>query len=107
MPYKSEKINLPKKFDRRRKLSDLDKIEIKKAYGKISQRKLAKLYGVSRRLIIFIGCPEKQKENLKRRKETGGSKQYYDKDKHKKAIKKHRRYKQKLYLEGKLGVDEK
>ena len=107
MPYKSEKMRVGKKYDKRRKLSETDKEGIRQNYGLISQRKLAKLYGVSRRLIIFIGCPEKHEENLKRRKASGGSKQYYDKKKHSKAMKKHRGYKQKLYLTGKIKLEEK
>ena len=99
MPYKFEytKKLIPKYKDKRVKLTDNDKEEIKKNYGKISQRKLAKMYGVSRRLIIFIGCPEKYKKNLQDRKNRGGSKQYYDKDKQKEYMKKHRKHKYKLY----------
>ncbi|MCF7796002.1 hypothetical protein K9M42_02815 [Patescibacteria group bacterium] len=98
MPYKFQytKVHLPKNKDRRRKLTDKQKKEIKELYGTISQRKLAKMFGVSRRLITFIGDPEKHKANLKARKERGGWKQYYDKNKHKKYMKNYRRYKQKI-----------
>lgn len=104
MPYKFEYENkhIPKELDRRRKLTDEQKEEIKKLYGTISQRKLAKLYGVSRRLIIFIGCPEKYKRNLQQREESGGSMQYYDKDKQREYSKNHRRYKRSLDIENKL-----
>ncbi len=102
MPYKSEKIKLPKKYDRRIKLEDYERKKIKELYGKISQRKLAKMFNVSRRLIIFIGDPEKHKHNLQLRKETGGSKQYYNKEKNKIYMRNHRRYKQGLYLKGVL-----
>lgn len=102
MPYKWEKLNIRPEDKKSRKLSDLEREQIKELYGKISQRKLAKMFNVSRRLITFIGCPEKHKENLKRRKESGGSMQYYDKEKNLETIKKHRRYKQELYLKGRL-----
>jgi len=39
--------------------------------------------------------PDKQAENLKRRNERGGSKFYYQKDKHNQAMKTHRTYKHK------------
>lgn len=95
MPYKFEtdKIKMPREKDRRVKLTDDERKEIKKLYGKVSQRKLASAFGVSRRLIQFIGDPEKLKQNLKRREERGGSSVYYERKKHTKAMKRHRRYK--------------
>jgi transposase len=97
MPYKFEykKIPIPKDKDRRRKLTDEQKTEIKALYGKVSQRKLASIYGVSRRTIQFIGDPEKHKENLQRRQERGGSMAYYDKDYNTSRVREHRRYKNK------------
>lgn len=102
MPFKSEKIKLSYYQDRRIKLSEEDKNEIKEHYGIFSQRQLASLYGVSRRTIQFIGDPQKQIENLKRREERGGSKQYYDKNKNTNCVRNWRRYKQNLYLNGEL-----
>jgi len=104
MPYKCEtsKLHIPRHLDRRVKLSLEDREEIKKLYGTISQRKLAKMFNVSRRLVIFIGCPEKHKLNLKQREERGGSAFYYDSKKQTKQKRKHRRYKQSLYLKGVL-----
>jgi hypothetical protein len=98
MPYKFEtdKKKIPKYKDKRIKLTDKDKEEIKQYYGKISQRKLANFYGVSRRLIIFVACPEKHKKNLQDRKNRGGSKQYYNKEKQREYMKRYRKYKQQL-----------
>ena len=59
----------------------------------LSQRKLAKMFKVSRRTIQFVLDDEKLKENLKRREERGGTKIYYDKDKHREAMQKHREHK--------------
>ena len=101
MPYTSEKIKLPRKYDRRVKLSKEDREEIKELYGSVSQRKLAKRYNVSRRLIIFIGDPEKYKRNKELRKDSTW---YYNKEKNKNYMKRHRRYKQQLYLEGKIKI---
>ena len=101
MPYKSEKIKIAgTKHDRRIKLTEQDKIDIRKS--NLSQRKLAAMYNVSRRLIQFVLSPEKLKDNIKRRNENGGSKKYYVKEKHKDYMKNHRRYKQKLYIDGQL-----
>lgn len=102
MPYQHTKLRIPKKHDRRVKLTDAQRQQIKDLYGDVSQRKLAKQFGVSRRLIQFIGCPEKHRRNLQRRAESGGSKQYYDKDKWRVQKRNHDRYKQELFLQGKL-----
>ena len=103
MPYKHIEFKIKPEDDKRVKLLDYERREIKRLYGKVSQRKLAKAYGVSRRLIQFIGDPDKYKQNLLRREERGGSKIYYNREKFTKTQRTHRRYKQELYLKGKLG----
>ena len=60
-----------------------------------SQRRLAKMFHVSRRLITFVLDPKKLAKNKERREERGGTMQYYDKDKHKAYMKEHRTYKYK------------
>lgn len=105
MPYKSEKIKLTKEQDRRIKLNDEQRIEIKNKYatGLYSQRTLAKEYNVSRRLITFILDEEKAKrvsEQLKARKADGRYKP--TKEEWAETMREHRRYKQELYLKGKL-----
>ena len=101
MPYKfeTENLHIPQEYDKRRKLTEEDKEDIKALYerGGYSQRGLARLYNVSRRLIQFIIDPSSLEENIMRRKERGGSMQYYDKDKNKNYIKTHRHYKKDLY----------
>jgi len=105
MPYKFEKtpINNPK-LDKRVKLTDEDKEHIREEYatGLISQRGLAEKYGVSRRLIQFTLNPEKheaQKQQYAERRKDG---RYYDKDKHKDYVKKHRSHKKELFENGLL-----
>jgi len=97
MPYKFEytRERLPKSKDRRVKLTDEDREEIREKYatGEYSTYKLADLFGVSRRTIQFILDPKKLEENRKRLKERGGSKIYYDTDKNTTSMKEHRRYK--------------
>ena len=100
MPYKSEKIKIEgTSFDRRIKLTINDKEEIKRLSSDHSQRYLAKMFNVSRRTIQFIIDPNKHIENLKRRAEKGGSKQYYDREKQTQSIREHRKYKNELFSE--------
>lgn len=104
MPYlnQTKKLKIPVELDRRIKLNDVQKQEIIDLYRTTitSQRKLAKLYGVSRRLIYFILNPDKLEECKQRRLEKGTT--YYDKEKHRVYMQEHRTYRQKLYLENKL-----
>jgi len=104
MPYKNEytKMKIPANRDNRRKLTEQEKDEIRELYGWVSQRKLARAYRVSRRLIVFIGDPEAHKENLRRRAEKGGSKFYYKKDENTVAKRKCRKRRQEMYLAGEL-----
>ena len=104
MPYKHTKKLIPKKYDKRVKLSDKDKKAIREEYKTedISQRKLALKYNVSRRLIQFILDPEKEKRNKELFKERRKDGRYYKKEKHTEQIRVHRQYKQQLNLENKL-----
>lgn len=103
MPFKSERIKIAGgKYDRRVKLTQKDKDKILSLRDKISIHDLAKMFGVHRRTIQFILYPERQARNLELREERGGSKIYYDREKQNASIREHRRYKQELYLEGKI-----
>ena len=104
MPYKfeTEHKKIKREDDKRIKLTDEQREKIKILYGQISQRKLAKMFNVSRRLIVFIGDPSQLEQNLECRKKRGGWKYYYVKHKHAQAMKTHRQYKLKLNLKGKL-----
>ncbi len=104
MPRKSDTIAInDAALDRRVKLTEEQREEIRKS--ELSTRKLAMMYGVSRRTIQFIKDPEKQRQSLLRREERGGWKQYYNKEKQTKAIREHRNYKKKLYNDGLLSKD--
>ena len=105
MPYKAEKIKLSREQDRRVKLSDEEREEIREKYatGCYSQRGLAAEYHVSRRLISFILDDEKAKraaEQLKARRADGRYKP--SKEKWAETIRNHRQYKQRLYVSGQL-----
>ena len=103
MPYKSETIKLSETQDRRRKLTDEQKEEIKKLYatGLVGQRPLAKQFGVSKSTIQLIVNPERAKAVRER-----GKKHWRDykpsKEEWAKTIREHRHYKQELYLKGEL-----
>jgi transposase len=98
MPYKSENKRIPPDKDKRRKLSEEDKESIRKMEG-YSQRELARMFGVSRRTIQFVLDPKKRESNVERRKERGGWRLYYDKDKHAEYTRRHRRYKNEIFKE--------
>ena len=105
MPYKSEQIKIEfSQFDKRIKLTDEQKEKIREEYatGLISQRNLAKKYKVSKKAIFNTIHPEKYQAQLEKYKLNQHSKQYYQKEKHKEYIKKHRRYKQELYINGEI-----
>lgn len=104
MPYKHIEKLIPIEHDRRVKLNDIQRQEIRDLYdsGSYSQRGLAKLYGVSRRLIVFILDQSKHEANVARKKELLETKSYYDKDKNAAYMRSHRQYKQQLYLDNKL-----
>lgn len=103
MPRKSDIIPIKnEKLDRRVKLTDDDKklVVWLREEEQISYQKLADRFSVSKRLIMFICKPELKIKNLEARKNRGGSKFYYDKDKHKEYMKDHRDYKKELYQQG-------
>ncbi len=99
MPYKSEKIKLPLNKDRRRKLTDDQKEQIKAIYaeGRVGTRPLAKQFGVSRKTIQLIVNPEIKRKNDERTKEHW--KNYRPtKEEWAATMREHRKYKQQLYL---------
>lgn len=103
MPYKSETIKLSETQDRRRKLTDEQKEEIKRIYksGVCGQRPLAKQFGVSRSLIQIIVNPNIAEAKKRRIKEHW--RDYRPtKEEWAETMKKHRHYKQELHLKGEL-----
>ena len=79
MPYKTDKLKLDCPFfDRRSKLLPCQKERLILLYNQgYSQRKLAAIFSVSRRLVQFVTCPEKKAKDLQNRRDRGGSKIYY------------------------------
>lgn len=105
MPYKSEKIKLNPSQDRRRKLTEEQKEEIRSIYktGVCGTRPLAKQFGVSRSTIQVIVNP-----NIAERHKTRAKEHWRDykqpKEEWAATMREHRRYKQNLYINGKLNT---
>lgn len=103
MPYKSEKIKLTGLQDRRKRLTDEQRIEIKELYGTgcYSLNGLAKKFNVSKKTILIIVNEESAEKAKQYRKENW--KQWQRKgEEHNEAIKNTRHYKHQLYKDGKL-----
>ena len=96
MPYKSSGIIISgTQYDRRQKLTPFQKAEIFHRYmtEAVSQR----------RLITFIVNPESEERNKELLRENKAKGLYkYDRKKHTENIRNHRRYKQRLFQEGKI-----
>ncbi len=58
---------------------------------------MARMYGVSKRIIQFILYPERLERNRQLRAERGGSKIYYKRSEQTKAIAKHRGKKKEVF----------
>lgn len=106
MPYKSEKIQLKGLQDRRKRLTDEQRSEIKKLYGTgfYSLNDLAKRFNVSKKTILLIVNSDSAEKAKQYRKEHWKDWQRVGEE-HNKAIKNTRKYKQELYLKGELKED--
>lgn len=106
MPFKFENkhLKMRKEDDKRIKLTEDDKKEIRKLYsqGVMSQRQLAEMFNVSRRSIQFALDPEKLKKNNEQRAERGKDGRYYQKEKQREYMREYRRRKKMLYEASRL-----
>lgn len=103
MPYKSEKIKLDPSQDRRRKLTEEQKEEIRRIYksGVCGTRPLAKQFGVSRTTIQVIVNPHIAERHRRRVKDHWRDYRP-SKEEWAATIREHRHYKHELYVQGKL-----
>jgi len=108
MPYKFEikHIKMPRYADRRIKITDSQRKNIKKLHDKgWAIRKISRYYvgQCSKRLITFIIYPERQQVNLEKRQKLleEQPQRYYNREKHNLAMRKYRKYKQTI-LKGKI-----
>lgn len=105
MPFKSDRIKIAgTEHDRRRKLTAQDKADIRELVG-LSINGIARMYGVSKRTIQFIKFPERLERNKLLRKQRGGEKIYYDRQKNAGYTRTHRRYKHSLFVENKIAIE--
>lgn len=103
MPYKAEKMKLKGLQDRRKKLTDEQREEIKELYGTglYSLNGLAKQFNVSKKTILLI-VNEESAERAKQYRKEHWHEWKGTKEEHREAIKNTRRYKNELYKNGKL-----
>lgn len=108
MPYKSEKIKLQGLQDRRKRLTDEQRHEIKALYGTghYSLNDLAKKFCVSKKTVLLIVNKDSEEKAKQYRKEHWKEWQG-TKEEHREAIKKTRKYKHSLMLKGELKEDNK
>ena len=105
--FEKKKMKIPRKYDRRIKLTEEDRSNIRKLYFEegYAIRAVARIYKdkCCRRNIQFILFPER----LEKANQNRDWKRYYTKEKGKEYMKKYREYKKTLYdkelLRGKLG----
>lgn len=106
MPYNSEKkIIAGTSFDRRIKLSNEQREEIKRLYKEehLSQRTLATIFKVSRKLISFVLFPEREKQSREYFRQAKRNGLYKPtKEQRAETMREHRHYKQQLSIEGKI-----
>ena len=103
MPYLAEKVRIEgTMLDRRRKLSEEDKDRLRqlREMDGTSYAKLGKMFGVSKRLAIFICRPDLFERHKARFKELRKDGRYYDRVKHNESVKKMRHYKHELLQNG-------
>lgn len=107
MPYKSEKIKLKETQDRRKKLTEKQREEIRELYstGLYSLNGLAKQYNVSKKTILLIVNKDSAERAKEYRKEHW--KEWARKgEEWNETVRKYRAYKQELYLKGELKEEE-
>lgn len=99
MPRKTDTIPLNSQFlNRRVKLLECQKERVFKMHHAESYgiNQLGRMFKVDKRLIQFICYPERAERNRQLRAERGGSKRYYNKEKHVASIREHRQYKKQV-----------
>lgn len=110
MPRKSEKIVIAgTKYDRRRKLTEDQKEYMRwlREEEKLSYNQLATMFGVSKRLAIYVCNPDiqkKQRERFKQYRKEGRYKP--SKTEWAETMREHRNYKEQLFKEGKIKKSE-
>lgn len=100
MPSKTDVIAISDPFmDRRIKLIPCQREMVHWWYKQgTSINKIAKIFGVNKRLIQFELFPERKQKNIQDRQDRGGTMVYYKGgDKWAETVREHRNYKKKLF----------
>lgn len=91
-----EKYN-DEKLDGRVKITKKQYPEVIAMYEDLkSSRKVAKVFGVDKKIILFIVNPEYKKRDYLRQKNEQHWKKYYDRKYHKRAMRRYRKKKREL-----------
>ena len=104
MPALIDKVTVGAEFDRRRKLTDEQRDEIRHKYatGEYIYTQLAEEYGVSKKVILLTVNPESKRKNAEYAK-THWKNQIRTKEERTRTAREHRAYKQQLLDAGKIG----
>ena len=105
MPYISEKISIKNtRFDRRRKISNKQREEIKKLrLSGLTYQAIANVYGCSKSLVIDICNPDiAERKRIATRDRHREGRYTYTKAEWAAVQREHRAYKHKLHKEGKI-----
>jgi uncharacterized protein YjcR len=100
MQQNIDKISIKDPFlDRRSKLLPCQKEMVQYWYNEkgMAIKAIARMFKVSPRTIHFILFPERKEANMKKWKERGGWKQYYDKDTRAADESNYKAYKKKIF----------
>lgn len=103
---KIDDVKVTKEFDRRRKLTDEQKDEIRKRYEmeNTSLQKLADEYSVSKSLILIIVNPERAEAVRETNREYSVNNKVSSKQRAE-YMRRHRKYKRELIEQGKLRAE--
>jgi Mitochondrial ribosomal protein subunit L20 len=100
---KLDQMHIPREYDKRVKLDDDDRAKIIKLRGedkiKWSYNALAIEFGVSKALVILICRPDIAKKKKAQYHERRKDQRYYDKDKHREYMRRHRAWKRVVGVE--------
>lgn len=102
MPNRSDFIRLPREYDRRVKLTETQREEIKSLRKKgLSYRVIAERYSVSKSLVIMVCNPDiKERKRLAFIERAREGRYKPTKENWAATMREHRHYKQELYING-------
>ncbi len=100
MPSKLDKYRVGRNHDGRVRVTEEIRESIRELKGKMTQRDVAEMFGVSRRTVFWIWNPEAYDEYKAKRKEEKPWRKYYETKKHTEYTRRHRDKKRELLARG-------